>query len=250
MLEKADIIIYNPKDVNKFLDIYAKFPNKEYIFEFNTAEQLSNEQVINAINQHAAMLKDRFTIMGSHMLPMLNTSQWCPFNIMFNCDTFKVLNWWQRQGVNKIIVGDPLFFQLPTVKQFYPDTQIYCIPNDLRQGQYGTGQPDDMWIQPEAIDQYKDLIDVIFFKTETLQQEAALFKIYARDKRWDGKLRILMPTSEIDCNSAFIPPEVTTTRLNCKHKCLETKNCHICKTAFLIADYEKLKNSYNIKKEE
>ena len=195
--------IFNDVEISVFKNTQGKtteLDTKEYIFKYRSATQLTDD-IVEEIHSHAKILKDKLLIMGLPMIPSFSGLNVCPFSRGKNCDSFNALNWWHQNGIKNIIVGDPLFFQLPDAKKYYPDVKIYCIPNDLRQGLYSAGKPDDMWIQPECIDKYEGLIDVIFFEAETVNQEEALFKIYAQEKRWAGNFNILMPTSIYDCNN-------------------------------------------------
>lgn len=146
-----------------------------------------------------------------------------------------------RLGVQYVRLGPPLFFDLDTIKRYYPKAKIRITPNQAytdnyprKTGIYGT------WIRPEDINLYDEYAEIIDFNEFDPTREAALVRIYWEEKAWPGELELLIPDLKNPAVNRLIPDELTERRLNCRQMCQANHICHICYRALDLADPERL----------
>lgn len=128
-----------------------------------------------------------------------------------------------------IILDAPLFFKMDTVKNI-TDIPIRAIANiasltnfPRSNGVLGT------YIRPEDVNLYEPYIKVIEFQQlESLEQEQALYRIYAKQEGWMGELSLLIKELNYPGDNYLIPSDFTERRLNCGQRCQEGSACHSC----------------------
>ena len=84
------------------------------------------------------------------------------------------------------------------------------------------------WIRPEDIDEYSLYIDTIEFGTQPQRREQTLFKLYAKDKEWNGPLQRIVPDLYSEVYSNRFRQEYILRRMNCGMKCTFQNNCSLC----------------------
>ena len=152
--------------------------------------------------------------------------------------TFQELRDLQAAGVSEVILGAPLFFQLDSVQKNFPTLQIRAIANiALPEGSmaYHNGVC-GTWIRPEDIELYNCYISTIEFRGVTQSQEQALFRIYAQQKKWAGQLNDLILDMDHPATNRLIPSSLAEVRINCKQRCMENNNCHLCQRTLDMAN--------------
>ena len=99
------------------------------------------------------------------------------------------------------------------------------------------------WIRPEDVPVYERTTAVIEFDgLERLEQERALYRIYAEQKNWPGALDMIITNLGVQKapTNRMLPPELAQARLNCGQKCAAGSACRICYRYFSLADPDKL----------
>ena len=86
------------------------------------------------------------------------------------------------------------------------------------------------FIRPEDINLYENYIDTFEFYTD--DRNAArlnvLYEVYAKDKKWFGKLNEIIVGYEGEEDSRFIIPLFGEKRLDCDKRCMKDGSCRIC----------------------
>ena len=101
----------------------------------------------------------------------------------------------------------------------YKTTKIYISVNNYSNNSNNT--------YDEDVDVYDKYIDVFeFFGNEEAQK--TIFKAYAIDKQWYGKLEELIIGFKGDMDSRYIFPLFADKRAVCKKKCVKGGKCNIC----------------------
>ncbi len=97
------------------------------------------------------------------------------------------------------------------------------------------------WFRPEDLNEL-DAIDVCEFQTDNIQQEQALYRIYAEQKQWPGRLEIILKNfNNEEIINRMIPPEFQERRNNCRMRCQTGGNCRSCYSFAKLASLELLK---------
>lgn len=155
--------------------------------------------------------------------------------------TFSELSDLKRAGVNRITVSAPLFFQLDKVKEF--GIPVYMTAN-VSQSDSLFSRPDGVtgcWIRPEDVDIYSEYIDVLEFSGNK-NQEQALYRIYAEQKKWDGDLNMIVQDINHEASNRLIPPIFAERRVKCAQRCQENGKCRFCYRILDLANPTKLKD--------
>lgn len=115
------------------------------------------------------------------------------------------------------------------------DVKVRVFPN-VAQSTWAIDSLRKFFIRPEDIQFYEPYVDVCeFFKSE--KSLATLYKIYAIDKHWSGKLQeLILSFTDNEIDSRCILPQFAESRLNCRKKCMKGKGCHICDAIGQLAE--------------
>ena len=96
------------------------------------------------------------------------------------------------------------------------------------------------WVRPEDTEAYGQYIDTFEFYTfKALEKEAALYKVYAENKTWQGNLNLIIENLNFNIDNRLIYDEnnFATRRMNCKQKCLNGHSCHYCIDQFYFVEH-------------
>lgn len=140
----------------------------------------------------------------------------------YELDTVKQL------GASYALIGIPLIFELTDF-----GIPLRAIPNlayepylKRKNGLIGG------WIRPEDVEKYGEYIDAFeFYAPNGLEQEEALFRIYAEKGTWPGNLNLLIENLDVDIDNRLIfdSENFAERRMNCRLRCLNAHNtCHYC----------------------
>lgn len=159
----------------------------------------------------------------------------CPFYYGYPINTWGDLRAVAAEQACYVILDEPLFFELPTVKQIAPGLPIRAVPNtslaSRADGVVGT------WIRPEDLDDYEPYISAIEFAASTLEQEQTLYRIYAEKKEWLGETRDLIKSLNFPGHNQLIPPHILgPRRQNCGQECQRLSPCRFCYRVLEAAD--------------
>lgn len=164
--------------------------------------------------------------------------------------TYDELHGLLNMGVAEVLVGSPLYFDIPQVKKVceqYGTAELRLIANQcqnqnlpLSSAIYGT------YIRPEDIPVYEQYVSHIEFITDTLTKEKTLITIY-KSGEWPGNLNLLLNDLDYNIDNRLIESTFAQTRLSCRHRCQRDNSCHFCENMFTC--YSALHDYYKKQKQ-
>lgn len=153
-----------------------------------------------------------------------------PFFYDTRVDDWDTLRGLSRLGVSEMYICGDLGFELDEVSKYLHERniKIRAFPNVCQSAwTYDMEFLRSFFIRPEDVDIYDKYIDVFeFFGNEEAQK--TIFKAYAIDKQWYGKLEELIIGFKGDMDSRYIFPLFADKRAVCKKKCVKGGKCNIC----------------------
>lgn len=177
-------------------------------------------------------------LFGTSSIPELITAKELGFKAYFlmPISTFHELKYLVNNiGVNAVILNEPLFFDMDAVAEFgVPVRAIANCANPV-----GLPYPDGVigtWIRPEDVEAYEPYIDTIKFKSDTLDEERALYRIYAQQKKWPGDLGFIVKDLNYPGVNRMFPPDIAKARLNCRQNCTRNGACRLCYRSLELAN--------------
>ena len=239
---KADEIIIPYKDRRAIFDYAKKHPKAALTLEVPPQTQWK----IDELKEYSILSKGRLTL----CLPEINESiiaelkeAGIPYFWGYTVTTFYELDALVECGVSQVRIGAPIFFMTDKLKNYGVKKRVAAniahpgyLPNT--KGVIGA------WIRPEDVELYEDVFDTIeFLDCPESNKEEALYRIYAEEKNWPGKVNMII--SNIDNDAAYnrmLPRDFTEMRLNCGQGCLAGRSCRACYRHMHLADRELIKN--------
>lgn len=226
VLKKVDEIRVTWKDKDYVLDLVEKCPDKTIILEWDGSNpEWKNWQMYS--EKFAGFI---LCIQNLFLADILNQEgvKWYW--------GYPITSFAELQGVVAlepayVELGPPLSFSLKKVKAV---TDIPCrmVVNDPKplhmpvadtiKGQY---------VRPEDISVYEEWIDCVEFKTESLKEESAYFKLYSEQKNWPGNLNLIIKDLGMNVDNRGILEDFGERRANCGQRCMEGRGCGYCKLA-------------------
>ena len=97
------------------------------------------------------------------------------------------------------------------------------------------------FIRPEDIPLYSEFIDTfeIYLPIGRITDTwlNTMYRIYAKDHKWAGKLNEIIPSFKDDTPNNYLFPKFGEKRIDCKKKCLYSPDkCHICERIVELGD--------------
>ena len=231
-LAKADEIRVAYKDRNFIYDIREKYPQASAIINLHTEKEI-NWKELEVFNTY---MQEQFIC----CVRDLEQAKECQtrnlkFYFGFPINSFDELNKIKKMNVCYVRVGGSLAFNLDKVSKF--EIPIRMVPNIASEwpwpGDNGICGP---WVRPEDVEVYEQYVTAMEFEGCNLQQERGLYRIYAEQKNWPGKVNMIITNLNTEATNRLIPPSFGTTRLTCRQKCQETGNCHYCERLLRLAN--------------
>lgn len=238
-LRKADIIRVEWRDRNIIIDLYEKYPNAEVrLTNYPEDDEIDWVEIRN----FNILGQGRFAL-GLSKPDDMNKARAENYRHYYlgPVRTFQELEDLRRGGVCGVYVDAPLFFQMEKVKSF--GIPVYAVANRAISSSLFI-RPDGVtgtYIRPEDIEVYEPYVESMEFEGN-LQQQRALFRIYAEEHKWSGEIGLLVRDINYLGTNRMIPPIFAETRLQCGQKCTSGSACRICYRLLDLADPEKLKN--------
>lgn len=153
-----------------------------------------------------------------------------PFFYDTRVDSWDVLRGLARIGVSEMYIVGDLGFELDEVSKYLHERNIKvrAFPNVCQSNwTFDMEYLRSFFIRPEDVETYDKYIDVFeFFGTEEAQK--TVFKAYAIDKEWYGRLEELIIGFKGDMDSRFLFPLFADKRAVCKKRCVKGGKCNIC----------------------
>lgn len=240
-LKKADEIVIAYKDRRAILDYAKKYPQAALVLEVPPATQWEMAE----LKEYSILSRNRLTLclpeMTDPRIQELKDNN-IPFFWGYTVGTGAELVALKNLGVSQVRIGAPLFFQTKVLKEF--DVKYRVAANIAHEGYIpGMSGINGSWIRPEDIELYEDIIDTIEFADCDNAKEQALYRIYAEQKAWPGKVNMLISNIENDkAYNRMLPREFTEHRLNCGQRCASGGACQLCYRYFTLADKELIEN--------
>lgn len=150
-------------------------------------------------------------------------------------------------GPAQVMIGPPLSFDLKQVRAVVgSDVRIRMIANSARPQYLAAGKSQEgifgPWIRPEDVDAYGQYVDTLEFEGD-LKKEETLLYIYKKNKEWPGNLNLLIDNLNFNVDNRAIPEDLVDKRMNCGQRCMRSGSCHLCASAFKLAEQIRLTHS-------
>ena len=243
-LLKADEIKVQYRDRKFIYDIPEKYPNATVIlvlpFDPATVVDWKEISTFNVYMEH------RFILCLTH----LNDYQKCQeagikFYYGFPASNFYELNCMKKLGVCYVRLAGAPAFNLSVAKNI--GIPIRVVPNIANEFNW----PDEdgvcgSWIRPEDLEYLEKYIDAVEFEDCDLQKEQALYRIYAIEKNWPGRVDMLISNITTEATNRLIEPGFGMFRANCGQKCQENKRCNYCYNLLYLANEERIEKLMEI----
>ena len=238
-LKKADEIIVEYRDRKAIPDYVKKYPNAWVVLEVTPDTQWE----FNEIKNYSILAKEKLIL----CLPDIKDSRISeliaakiPFFWGYTVTTFWELKALIAAGASQVRIGAPLFFETDKLKKFNITKRV-CA-NIAHEGYLPcvdgiTGS----WLRPEDVEAYEDVFDIIEFADVKENKEEALYRIYAEQKNWPGRIDMIISNITTEAYNRMIPPEFVNARKNCGQRCAAGSGCRICHRLLHLANPELIK---------
>ena len=238
-LSKADEIKVQYRDRNVIYDLREKYKKATIIlhmpFDKETVVNWSEISTFNVYTEHNFIV----------CLNNITDAQKCKeenikFYFGFPVSSFYELNCLKKMGVCYVRLGGALSFALDKVQKI--GIPIRAVPNIANETPWP--QEDGVcgsWIRPEDIDSYSRYIEAYEFEDCDITKEQALYRIYAEQKNWPGKLSMLFSNLHFEATNRLISPDFGLTRQTCRQRCQEDSHCRYCYRCLEIAQEDKIR---------
>ena len=244
-LQKCDEIKVMWNDRNIIFDLTEKYPGKT----INLCRYLihSNEDDIDwsEIKKFKTLARDNFVFGLTYIDEIIECkAHGIEFYYLEPIRSFRELQGLKLFGAKWAFIDAPLFFQMDKVRAVGLPVRVTANISIREAFPYVDGVPGP-WIRPEDVEAYEPYVDTIEFSRVNLDQERALFRIYAEQKKWPGELGLIIQDINYLGTNRMIPPDLVEKRLNCGQKCMENGNCRLCWRILdlanpdLLRDYQK-----------
>lgn len=244
-LQKCDEIKVMWNDRNIIFDLTEKYPGKT----INLCRYLihSNEDDIDwsEIKKFKTLARDNFVFGLTYINEIIECKAHdIEFYYLEPIRSFRELQGLKLFGAKWAFIDAPLFFQMDKVRAVGLPVRVTANISVREAFPYVDGVPGP-WIRPEDVEAYEPYVDTIEFSRVNLDQERALFRIYAEQKKWPGELGLIVQDINYLGTNRMIPPDLVEKRLNCGQKCMENGNCRLCWRILdlanpdLLRDYQK-----------
>ena len=244
-LQKCDEIKVMWNDRNIIFDLIEKYPGKT----INLCRYLihSNEDDIDwsEIKKFKTLARDNFVFGLTYIDEIIECKAHdIEFYYLEPIRSFRELQGLKLFGAKWAFIDAPLFFQMDKVRAVGLPIRVTANISVREAFPYVDGVPGP-WIRPEDVEAYEPYVDIIEFSRVNLDQERALFRIYAEQKKWPGELGLIVQDINYLGTNRMIPPDLVEKRLNCGQKCMENGNCRLCWRILdlanpdLLRDYQK-----------
>lgn len=229
-IEAADEIIVNYRDRDIIFDYVEKYPEKTVILKIPRETEVDYDM----IKSFATKIDLICCLEDIYMYPNLKNLD-IKYYYAYPVTSYFELQGLKNIGVCYIMIGMPLFFDLPTVKKF--DIPVRAVPNVafepyIPQENGICGQ----WIRPEDVEVYEEYIDAFEFRTTSLPQERALYRIYAEQHRWPGEMSDIITNFGVEATNPVVFDDIAKIRTTCKQKCQAGSPCRLCERSVKFGD--------------
>ena len=240
-----------PAYLNKADEIYIKYKDRRAIPDY--AEKYSaatltleippqTEWDFNEIKEYSILSKGKLKIcipeIRDERVAMLRNEN-IPFFWGYPISNGYELESMRAMGVCEVRVTAPLFFYGDLLREC--GVPIRVTANVAHEGYIpGMNGIIGSWIRPEDVEVYEGIVDIIEFADCDMKKEQALYRIYAEQKNWPGRVDILITNISTTAYNRMIPPTFAESRINCRQRCVHGGSCRICERLLYLADKERI----------
>lgn len=242
-LAKADEIRIPYKAIERVGEFAEKYPNADLLLEADFTIPTEQELQVAATLAKGRLIARITNLETADYYKSFNI----PYIWSFSPKDLYELNAVYGSGVCEIQVNSIFFFQMgkeiARPLRFNPTeaASSAIVPN--------VNTIVSPYMRPEDQEMYEDRIDILELSAETPEKEEALFRIYAEDGEWPGRLDFIIPV-ETDAVNRMIPPEFALVRYDCALGCLRGTRCHLCERYLKMADPDLIKDYTNSVKQD
>ena len=141
-------------------------------------------------------------------------------------------------GVSDIYVTCELGFELDKISDIAKKNgiKVRCYANINQSTWRGEKGLKGFFIRPEDVDFYSNYVDVLEFY-DAVDQQNVLYDVYFHSKEWNGKLREIIKSLNVDINNYYIlGSEFARRRSQCGKRCLKGSKCQLCERLLELAN--------------
>ena len=233
-LKKADEIVVAYKDRKALPDYFEKYPDASVVLEVMP----DNQWEMAEIKEYFILGQGKFTLCIPNIAdPRLADlkAEGIPFFWGYTVTTFYELKALEEIGVSQARIGAPIFFECEKLKNFTMEKRVTA--NIAHQGYIPSMDGIvGAWMRPEDVAVYEDVFSTIEFADCDNSKEEALFRIYAEQHNWPGRVDMLISNITTDSYNRMIPPEFALARRTCGQRCISGGACRICYRYLKLAD--------------
>lgn len=245
-LDKADEISMTIKsikklDLKKTIDLFLKYKdkkinlyiedNEDFIKNHGMPTFAAIKETYPELQLSIVLSKPDFNELNDKLLELIKKSNF-PYYYTTYVSDWETLHFYKNLGVSEMYICGELGFELDNVGPLLHKAgiKVRVIPNVAQCKEFLNNNITAFYIRPEDIPYYEKYVDTLDFYCTTGQEADALYKVYAIDKKWTGKLSTLILWLEGELEGKYITPVFGSRRVKCGHKCLKGKMCSVCET--------------------
>ena len=247
VLKQADEVKMRYSDINKIFDFITDLPDKTIILEVPKEETNLDWNTLEMYNEKL----DFVLCIQNLFLAEECKAHGIRFYWYYPITSFYELRGVLALGPSQVLLGQPLTFDLPAVKEI-TDLPLRMIPNQP----YEPYMPREngicgQWVRPEDTELYNEYITSFEFAEVDLQAERALLHIYKDNGVWPGNLNLLFTNFGVNVDNRGMLEDLAEKRIRCGQRCMRSGRCHYCETAVKFSEaLRKHKKELTEKKEE
>lgn len=239
-IDWAEEIIFEYKDRKAIPDYIDKYPGKTIILQYF---DMYDDFDWDEIKRYNALAMGNFILSINNLLfAEVCKAEEIKFYFAYPITSYDELTAALAMGSIYVRLGGPLFFDMDYIHQHFPEARIRIAPNiAYDDGYFRENGISGTWIRPEDIMMYAPYVEAIeFFNDADQKKEQALIRIYWTERKWLGKLNMIITNLGSEGINRMIPSDVTEHRLNCRQVCRARRACHICYRALSLANEDRV----------
>lgn len=219
--EKRILIKLNFEDFNEFIDDNIQI---DFFKEIRDKYNINIGFILPAYELDGSIKV--FNILKENNLPSF-------FSTMVH--SWDMLTGLARMGVSDMYIVEELGFELDKVAAILHEQgiQIRCYPNIAQSAHRDIQDIKKFFIRPEDVELYEKYIDIFEFYGSN---NNLYYKVYAKEKKWFGKLNEIIFDFDDNLDSRCIVPEFAEVRSRCGKKCMKGNPCKICEKVEKLSD--------------
>lgn len=225
ILQNADEIRLQYKDHKYLIDLVKRYEGKSFIIRIPIGTEVDWE----TLKSYGQITDVTLALEDLHMIKFAQE------NMLKYYWAYPVTTWYELRsmitlGVDQILVGAPLFFEIGKVHAKFNNLRI--VANNAQENPATPGSHiNGPYVRPEDVKYYEPYVQHIEFFCDKLTEEAQLLEIY-KEGKWEGNLNFLVRNLNANVTNRLIPEEFGQFRTKCGQRCMSSGTCHYCETTF------------------